>query len=76
MQDYVDKSVVYEAMTNVLIMRSSTVRVVAKYLSNTKRKHLVRMEIEYRGIVFRRIMSQIFQRFYRGSSKEVMEKKN
>ena len=34
------------------------------------------MEIEDQGMVFRRMsITKIFQRFYRGSSKEVMEKR-
>lgn len=41
----------------------------------TKRNDLVRMEIEDQGIgIPQNEYHKIFQRFYRGSSKEVMEK--
>lgn len=56
-------------------MRSSTVRVVQNIYPVTKRNDLVRMEIEDQGIgIPQNEYHKIFQRFYRGSSKEVMEK--
>lgn len=56
-------------------MQSSTVRVVQNIYPVTKRNDLVRMEIEDQGIgIPQNEYHKIFQRFYRGSSKEVMEK--
>ncbi|MFR7831618.1 MAG: ATP-binding protein [Blautia wexlerae] len=79
MHDYaVTKAGLAKPCINVLdgVGRSGTVRVVQKiFIRLQKRNDLVRMEIEDQGIgIPQNEYHKIFQRFYRGSSREVMEK--
>lgn len=70
-----DKRWLGEAVINVLDNAVKYSPCGSKYLSGYKRNDLVRMEIEDQGIgIPQNEYHKIFQRFYRGSSKEVMEK--
>ena len=76
MHDYADKRWLGEAVINVLDNAIKYSPCGSKiFIRLQKRNYLVRMEIEDQGIgIPQNEYHKIFQRFYRGSSREVMER--